>query len=162
MISKITLLVALATFIGIIAYNRFVLERVITGPVGSGILILVAPILLAFIIGIVVITKNSDTKPVLNVFVYITLTVGLLYSCLVIDGVQYAISKKKKKALYEKISEKGERLVDIEVGNNFELYYCNEKLYEIWFGNNKIENYLSTILNIGKTQMKIIISEFMK
>ncbi|MCL2681995.1 MAG: hypothetical protein FWE63_00750 [Bacteroidales bacterium] len=145
MISKITFLVTLATYIGIIVYYNFVLKRVITGPIGLvGTLILISPILLAFIIGIVVIIKNTDAKPFLNVIVYIVLTIGFLWTTdFVSDTIsekKYAASKIQRKGLYEEVSEKGERLIDIEVGVNFELYYFNDKLYEVHFSNDEIEN----------------------
>ena len=143
MFSKITFLVALATCTGIILYNIFILKRVITGPIdGGGVLILITPILLAFIAGIVVITKNADTKPLLNVAAYIVLTVGLLWTTSYISDMvrarKYATYKIEQQALYEEVSKNGECLINLEVGRRrYEIYYYNESLYDIDFLDNK-------------------------
>jgi hypothetical protein len=143
MFSKIMLLIVLITYVGIIVYYNFVIKRVVTGRIGlEGLMILIFPILFAFIIGIVVIVKNADIKPFLNAVIYIILTIGLLWTTDFVNDTirrkKYATSKIQKQALYEEVSGKGKCLISIEVGRYFEIYYFNDKLYEIIYSNDEV------------------------
>ena len=96
MLSKIKFfaLVVLATNVSIILYFAF-LDTAIKGQghLGGGeFIMLLLPVLLAFVAGIVVIVKKIDVMPfyfpyhILNVVVYIILTIGLLWAtCFIFD-----------------------------------------------------------------------------
>ena len=145
MVSKITLLVTLATYICIFVYSVFALRVVVTGPIGFGcIIILIFPVLLTFTVGSIIIAKNTDIKPVLNIAAYIILTIGLLGATNLINDTirkkNYAANKAKNQEIYAEVSEKGECLNRSHRFEPASIYYFNDKLYKIHFSNNEVSN----------------------
>lgn len=149
MISITTLIVALATYIFVVLYWRWLDSNSgISGPMGlGGLIIFIMPILLTFITGIIIVAKRANAQPFLNVVLYIILIIGSLLATVFINGqikkYQEKISEKARQAKDKTMRENGECLYDDVI------YYYNGELRQIYNNSSKAICYVANLdLNV--------------